>query len=222
MTMLHEQYRPATWAEVIGQDKVIARIRTLARRGLGGRAYWISGASGTGKTTIARLLAAELCDALMIQEVDAAGLSIADLEDIERTAAIYGWGAEKRGRAFIVNEAHALRKPAIEKLLTMLERIQYAEAAATPIEADPIKVVEFTAKRFNFNETEQSSLMRHLIAGGDLSVWGLANAVTATAKGDELSYDRATELESIGGDIIELPKSAWKIKDAKPMTVAAV
>ena len=100
--------------------------------------------------------------------------------------------------------------------------LQYAAAAATPIEADPIKVVEFTAKRFNLNEGEQSSVMRHLINGGDLSVWGLANAVTAAAKGDELSYDRASELEALGGDIIELPKSAWRIKDTKPLTVGAV
>lgn len=98
---------------------------------------------------------------------------------------------------------------------------QYQEASATVIEADPVKVVEFTAKRFNLNEGEQSSVMRHLIQGGDLSVWGLGNAVTRASQ-DADSYDRATELESIGGDIIELPKSAWTIKATKPTTLAAV
>ena len=56
---LYEQYRPTTWAEIVGQDKVIARIEHLRLRGLAGRAYWIAGQSGTGKTTIARLLASE-------------------------------------------------------------------------------------------------------------------------------------------------------------------
>lgn len=43
---LHEKHRPATFAEVVGQDKAIKRLRTVANRGIGGRAYWISGKSG--------------------------------------------------------------------------------------------------------------------------------------------------------------------------------
>jgi DNA-binding NtrC family response regulator len=50
---LTEKYRPATWSDVVGQDKIVGRIRQLAQRGLAGRAYWITGQSGTGKTTIA-------------------------------------------------------------------------------------------------------------------------------------------------------------------------
>ena len=57
---LHEQYRPRSWSEVVGQDKAIAKVKLLAKRGLAGRAYWITGQSGTGKTTIARLIAAEV------------------------------------------------------------------------------------------------------------------------------------------------------------------
>ena len=56
MVQLAELFRPATWSDVVGQDKVINRIQALAKRGLAGRAYWISGQSGTGKTSIARLL----------------------------------------------------------------------------------------------------------------------------------------------------------------------
>lgn len=55
MQSLFEQYRPANWSQVIGQEKAVAKIQQLAKRGLGGRAYWISGQSGTGKTTIGRL-----------------------------------------------------------------------------------------------------------------------------------------------------------------------
>ena len=86
---------------------------------------------------------------------------------------------------------------------------QYREVATRTIEADPIKVVEVTAKRFGFNETETSSVLQHLIRGGDLSAWGLANAVTRASQ-DLSDYDRATEFEKLGGDIVELPQSAWK------------
>jgi len=48
---LTEQYRPTMWSEVVGQDKIVSRIQALAKRGLTGRAYWLSGQSGTGKTT---------------------------------------------------------------------------------------------------------------------------------------------------------------------------
>ncbi len=57
---LYEQYRPTQWRDVVGQDKTLKRIDVLHRRGLSGRAYWLSGQSGTGKTTIARLIAAEI------------------------------------------------------------------------------------------------------------------------------------------------------------------
>jgi len=75
-------------------------------------------------------------------------------------------------------------------------------------EADPVQVVELTAKRFGFNDTERKGILNHLIRGGDMSAWGLANAVTRTAQ-DAENYDRATELESFGGDIIELPRNQW-------------
>jgi hypothetical protein len=42
---LTEAYRPRTWADVVGQDKVIERIRSLAARDLAGRAYWLAGGS---------------------------------------------------------------------------------------------------------------------------------------------------------------------------------
>jgi DNA polymerase-3 subunit gamma/tau len=118
---LTEQYRPQTWADVVGQDKVVQRIKALAKRGLAGRAFFISGQSGTGKTTIARLIAQEIADEFCIQEVDAAALTVGELQALEREMHVMGWG--KGGRAYIVNEAHALRKPVIRQLLVLLERI---------------------------------------------------------------------------------------------------
>jgi DNA polymerase-3 subunit gamma/tau len=117
-----EQYRPRTWDEVIGQDKVVRRIRALAKRGLAGRAYWLSGSSGTGKTTIARLIAQDVAAEWDTEELDAGVLSCATLRDVERVLSLRGMG-ERGGRALIVNEAHGLRKDVIRALLVMLERL---------------------------------------------------------------------------------------------------
>ena len=119
---LHEQYRPRSWSDVVGQDKAVAKIKAVARRGLAGRAFWISGQSGTGKTTIARLIAAEVASDVCTQELDATDLTPARLREIEKSMSQYGgWG--KTGRAYIVNEAHGLRKDTIRQLLVLLERL---------------------------------------------------------------------------------------------------
>jgi replication-associated recombination protein RarA len=115
---LTEQYRPRTWQDVVGQDKVVNRLLAQRRPGLSGRAYWLSGQSGTGKTTIARLIAAEVADEFCVQEVDAAGLTVATLRELERDMQIRGWG-EKGGRAYVMNAAHGLRKEVIRLLLVL-------------------------------------------------------------------------------------------------------
>jgi hypothetical protein len=73
---------------------------------------------------------------------------------------------------------------------------------------DPVTVVEITAERFGLDEREQSSVLRHLASGGDFTRFGLLNAVTRTAE-DAKTYDRAVELERVGGEILDLPRSAF-------------
>ena len=89
---------------------------------MAGRAFAITGASGTGKTTVARLIASELAEEWSIEEVDASGLTAARIRDIERESHTRGLG-QRNGRAYIVNEFHALPKGAVRQLLTTLERI---------------------------------------------------------------------------------------------------
>lgn len=121
MNSLYETYRPRTWDQVVGQDKAITRLQVLASRGIGGRAFWITGASGSGKTTIARILAGELADQDYIQEIDAAEITPARLRDIEDESRYGAFG--KGGRVYIVNESHGLRKDAVRQFLVLLERI---------------------------------------------------------------------------------------------------
>lgn len=122
MGSLFEKYRPRTWAEVVGQEKIVAKIAQLRQRGLGGRAFWISGASGTGKSSLAALIGREVADPFNIEELDATELTPAALREIERTMRTLGLG-EKTGRAYIVNESHGLRKDTIRQLLVVLERL---------------------------------------------------------------------------------------------------
>jgi DNA polymerase III gamma/tau subunit len=120
---LADKYRPQQWSDVVGQDKTVARLKALAARGsLTGRAFWLSGQSGTGKTTIARLIASEVADPFFVTDLDAGALTVSELQQLEREMSVYGWG-EKNGRAYLVNEAHALRKPVIRQLLVLLERL---------------------------------------------------------------------------------------------------
>lgn len=85
---------------------------------------------------------------------------------------------------------------------------QYREVDKRIIQGDPIKVVEVTAKRLQLSDGERGGVLQHLIKGGELTQYGLANAITRYAQ-DVESYDRSTELESLGSDVIELSKTDW-------------
>jgi hypothetical protein len=82
------------------------------------------------------------------------------------------------------------------------------ETVTQEITGDPVKAIEVLADDFGINEGERSSVLRHLITGGDLSRYGLMNAITRTAE-DLPSYDRATEFETLGGRLLDLPSSQW-------------
>ncbi|MES2260936.1 MAG: DUF932 domain-containing protein [Pseudomonadota bacterium] len=74
---------------------------------------------------------------------------------------------------------------------------------------DPVKTVQVLANRYTLNETERAGVLRHLIVEGDLSGYGLVNAVTHYSQ-DVEDYDRATEFEALGGKLIDLAASEWK------------
>lgn len=82
------------------------------------------------------------------------------------------------------------------------------EAMQVPLEHDPVQEVELLADRFVLSQNERGDVLRQLFMGRDNSRYGLINAVTAASKIAD-SYERATDLERIGGELLALavPKS---------------
>ena len=70
-------------------------------------------------------------------------------------------------------------------------------------------VIELTGKAYDLNQGEQDDVLNYLIQGGDLSLYGLSNAITRASQNID-SYDRATTLESIGWQVATMPEAQWK------------
>ena len=83
------------------------------------------------------------------------------------------------------------------------------EAAGAKITGKVTDVVELTGKEYGLNNLEQDGVLRYLIEGGDLSLYGLSNAVTRYSQ-DVASYDRASALEGVGWQIATMGKNKWK------------
>lgn len=73
----------------------------------------------------------------------------------------------------------------------------------------PEKAIEVLARKVGATEGERGGILRSLIEGGDLSRWGIVNAITHQAHSTE-SYDRAVEFEGMGGQLVDLPATEWK------------
>ena len=67
---------------------------------------------------------------------------------------------------------------------------------------NPVQTVEVLGDKYVLNKNERASVLRHFIMGNDFSHYGLVNAVTRASQ-DIKDYNRATDLERIGGTILE-------------------
>ena len=83
------------------------------------------------------------------------------------------------------------------------------KAAGAKITGRVQDVVELTGRDFGLSSLEQDGVLRYLIEGGDLSLYGLSNAVTRYSQ-DVESYDRATALEGIGWNVATMEPRKWK------------
>jgi hypothetical protein len=90
---------------------------------------------------------------------------------------------------------------------TQIDKLK--ELAGVKVTGNPEKAVEALAAKVGANDGERGGILRVLIDGGDLSAWGLINAVTAQAH-EAADYDRAVEWENAGGALIGLPAPEWR------------
>lgn len=115
------KYRPTSWKEVVGHEQEIASIRDAVVNE-SAHSFLLTGPSGVGKTTIARILAKDVgCDPINLQEVDAASRTGIDaMRDITEKLVFTGFGKTPT-KVVVVDEAHALSGPAWQSLLKAVE-----------------------------------------------------------------------------------------------------
>lgn len=124
---LADKYKPRTWDDVLGQPKAVKIMRRMAENGIGGRAYFLSGKSGTGKNSIADVAAHSFAhDCQVFSSVGR------ELDD----STLNYWLELASGRglagnwAFIVDEIHGLSKRILERLLAVTDTGKIPEYVA--------------------------------------------------------------------------------------------
>ena len=75
--------------------------------------------------------------------------------------------------------------------------------------ADVPAVVGAASNEFGITDSEQSGVLQHLLEHHDMSLYGLASAVTRQSHDSE-SYERATNLEGISYQMLTMPHRQWE------------
>jgi len=130
MKPLYERYRPKTLDEIAAHPRIIASLKRIqASSGLAGRAYFIVGTSGTGKTTIGRIIAAHVAAPYATTEIDAQDVNLELVRQWEDQMQGKPLGI-KRHWCVVINEAHGLSGKVVRRLLTILEN-EYIQRNST-------------------------------------------------------------------------------------------
>lgn len=118
---LYRSYRPQTFAEVRGQGQVTDVLQKALKNKKIAHAYLFCGGRGTGKTTVARILARELgVSPKDIYEIDAAtNRGIDDIRELRE--GVYAMPFESPYKFYIIDEAHMLTREAWNAFLKTLE-----------------------------------------------------------------------------------------------------
>ena len=212
---LYRAYRPATFDEVRGQSQVTDVLEKSIKNKKIAHAYLFAGGRGTGKTSVARILARELgVSAKDLYEIDAA--SNRGIDDIrELREGVYAMPFESPYKFYIIDEAHMLTKDAWNAFLKTLE-----EPPAHCV------FVLATTERDKVPETIQSRCETYSFKQPTREI--LAHIVTDIAKAEGYSLERpAAELmallaEGSFRDALSILQKVLAVSDNKKIEVAEV
>lgn len=118
---LYRKYRPENFDEVVGQDHIVKAIGGALKAGKVAHAYLLCGPRGTGKTTVARIIAHELGSSVNdIYELDAASnRGIDDVRSIRDSVQTMPF--DSKYKIYILDEVHMFTKDAWNALLKTIE-----------------------------------------------------------------------------------------------------
>lgn len=116
---------------------------------------------------------------------------------------------EASDRAFLMKMEDTVRAAANQTIFDgAVAKMREARDAKIEAKTAP-QVVELVTKEYGFSQEEGRGILGHLIDGGELSLYGLANAVTRQAQ-DVESYDRSTDMEAAGYSILTINPALWR------------
>jgi DNA polymerase-3 subunit gamma/tau len=120
-TVLYRKYRPQNFEEVLGQDHVVSVLRNAVKLSRVAHAYLFSGPRGTGKTSVARILAKRVGTGdIDLIEIDAA--SSRGIDEIRALRdAVHLAPFKSQYKVYVVDEVHMLTREAFNALLKTLE-----------------------------------------------------------------------------------------------------
>lgn len=169
--VLYREYRPLTFDDVKGQDHIVSALKIALKRGAVAHAYLFTGSHGTGKTSVARILAHEINNLaytgeethLDIIEIDAASnRRIDEIRDLRDKAHIAPTSAKYK--VYIIDEVHMLTREAFNALLKTLEEPpEHAIFILATTEAHkvPHTIISRT-QRFSFKPQDDSTITARL------------------------------------------------------------